>query len=134
LLVGKLLGAEKQKYGVHVPLGCVLSNLDLIRSTHTLRGFFMVYLTILIIRCLDLLSTKIAFDRYDAGTTIEANPVSKYLIDSLGFEWFALLNIFFSVLILYMLYQFSPLTRYTVVLFLIINCVVIGINFYATTI
>jgi hypothetical protein len=91
----------------------------------------MPYALILIIRFLDILSTKIAFDKYGAGSTIEGNPISAYFINLLGFPLFSLLNIILFFILISLIYRISPITKIAVKGFLIVNLIVIGINFYS---
>lgn len=85
---------------------------------------------ILLLRVLDLLTTHLAFIRYDAGSTIEANPVTAYLISLFGFPLYATGNILLSTLLLTYLLRFR-LTQIAVYLFCAINLIVVGINIYA---
>lgn len=85
---------------------------------------------ILLLRILDLLTTHLAFICYDAGTTIEANPVTAYFISLVGFRLYAFGNILLSTIALTYLLRFR-LTRIAVYLFCVVNLIVVGINIYA---
>lgn len=97
-------------------------------QTREQNGFFMIY--ILLLRTLDLLTTKLAFERYGFGVSIEANSISAFLITKLGLPLFGILNVILSTMLLTYLLRFK-LTNVIVKLYCIVNLMVIGINFYA---
>jgi len=93
----------------------------------------MIY-NIVLLRLLDIITTKLAFEKYGGGVSIEGNPFSALSITRLGFPLFALVNLTISVLVLTILSRYSRVTHLAVSLFCIINLIVVFINIYAITI
>lgn len=86
------------------------------------------FLTYIIIRILDVISTYLNMDLTDSWESIELAPASYLGIKSFGFWPFIVWNIILSILIFVLLYK-NKLGKYALISFMFLNVLVVIMNF-----